>query len=207
MKRTKQEMKEEKDRVDEYMHSVADLSVQNVTIIWKTGIFIALLFVALFVASYYVSDNAIAWLTYLMPLGAYLLSRRYRIRKTIIDIQFQQIWQSMWGIAAPLAFVPLFYKDLSVYGVFIVYYIAILIGLFIHYDLMRARYAAIVMCGGCGIALSGFRTALEPETTMRWCLGTFILFDVIVFMLSGAAMQWQVKNRVVNPVNFPQSKS
>ena len=206
MRRTEQEIKGENKLVYEYMHSTADLSVENVSIIWKTGIFIALLFVVLFVASYYVSDNTIAWLLYLMPLGAYLLSRRYRIRKTIIDIQFQQIWQNMWGIAAPLAFVPLFYKDISVYGVFVVYYIAILIGLFILYDLMRVRYAAIVICGGCGIALSGFRTALEPETTIRWCLGTFILFDVIVFMLSGAAMQWQVKNRVANPVNFPQPK-
>ena len=206
MRRTEQEIKGENKLVYEYMHSTADLSVENVSIIWKTGIFIALLFVVLFVASYYVSDNTIAWLLYLMPLGAYLLSRRYRIRKTIIDIQFQQIWQNMWGIAAPLAFVPLFYKDISVYGVFVVYYIVILIGLFILYDLMRVRYAAIVICGGCGIALSGFRTALEPETTIRWCLGTFILFDVIVFMLSGAAMQWQVKNRVANPVNFPQPK-
>ena len=48
--------------------------------------------------------------------------------------------------------------------------------------------------------------ALDPEMTMRWCLANFIIFDVIAFLFSGAVMQWQVKNRIKNPINFPQHK-
>ena len=206
MKHTCQEKKEEKKRVFEYMHSVADLSVKNIGIIWKTGIFIAILFVAFFVASYFVDDNVLAWLTFLMPLGAYLISRKYRVRKTTADMQFHQIWQAMWGIAAAITFVFLFSKYLALYGLFVVYYITITLGVFILYDLMRVQYAGMVLCGATGIALMGFKLALDPECTMRWCLGTFILFDVVLFILGGAAMQWQVKNHVMNPINFPQSE-
>ena len=204
MKRTSQELKEEKKRVFNYMHTIANLSVENTSIIWKTGIFIAVLLAALFAASYYVSDKTIAWLTCLMPIGAYLISRKYRIRKSDADIQFQEIWKSMWGIAAAMTFPPLFYEDLSVYGIFVAYYIAISMGMFILYDLMRVQYAAILFCGSVGIALTGFRYALAPDATMRWSLVNFFMFDIVLFLLSGAAMRWQVKNRIKNPVNFPE---
>ena len=64
MKRTPQELEEEKMRVSDYMHATADLSVENANIVWKTGIFIAILLAALFASSYYVSDNTIALLTW-----------------------------------------------------------------------------------------------------------------------------------------------
>lgn len=206
MKHTSQEKIEEKKRVFEYMHSVVDLSVENTGIVWKTGIFIAILLVALFVASYYVGDNVIAWLTFLMPLGAYLISRKYRVRETTADMQFHQIWQAMWGIAAIMAFVFLFFHYLAFYGLFIVYYITITLGIFILFDLMRVQYAGMVLCAACGIALTGFKVAMDPGTSMGWCLGTFIIFDVFTFILGGATMLWQVKNRIKNPINFPQPK-
>ena len=139
MKHTTQEKIEEKKRVFEYMHSVADLSVENIGIVWKSGVFLTVLLTALFIATYYVSDNVIAWLTFLMPLGAYLISRKYRVRKTTADIQFHQIWECMWCIAAAMAFVFLYANSLMLYGLFVVYYISITLGLFILYELMRVR--------------------------------------------------------------------
>ena len=206
MKRTPQKIKEEKKRVFDYMHTVADLSVENTTIVWKTGIFIAVLFAVLFGASYYVSDKIIAWLTYLMPIGAYFISRINRVRKTSADIQFHQIWQNMWGIAAVTAFLTHGFKDLSMCSLFVAYYIALATGIIILYELMRIRYAATVFVTSCGFCMYGIQMALDPEMTMRWCLANFIIFDVIAFLFSGAAMRWQVKNRIKNPINFPQPK-
>lgn len=206
MKRTSQEIYEEKKRVCDYMHSAPDLSIENTNIVWKTGIFVGLLFIALFIASYYVSNNIIAWLMYLMPIGAYLIARKYRVRKTFTDMQFHMVWKYIWGVAVVGAFVPHFYKDLSVYGIFLVYYVIITFGLLILYELMRVQYASAVMCGACGIAIMGIQVAIDPETTIRWCLGTFFLFDVITILLSGLVMKWQVKNHVANPINFPKQK-
>ncbi len=204
MKRTPQELKEEKQRVSNYMHTIADLSVENTGIVWKTGTFIAVLFAALFVASYYVSDHTIVWLIYLMPIGAYFISRKYRVRKSDADIQFQQIWLDMWVIAAAMTIPTLLLEELSVYSIFVVYYIALTIGIFILQDLMRTRYSAMIVVGSFGIALSGFRLGLDPDVSIRLYLVNFFIFDILLFVMSGAAMRWQVKNRIKNPVNFPE---
>ena len=206
MKKTSLEKQEERKLVSDYMNTVADLSVENTRIVWMAGLYIAVLLGALMVASYYVSVQTLAWLVYLMPLGAFMISRKYRIRRTVADIQFHLIWQNMWGMAAVLAIVPCLYDGLSVNGIFAVYYIVLAVGTVVFLELMRLRYASIVFALAIGIVLTGIRTALDDETSIRWCLGSFFLFDLILFLLSGVAMQWQVKNRVKNPVNFPQPK-
>ena len=207
MKRTLQDQKEEKKRVFDYMHTAVDLNIQNVKIVWKTGAYIAILFAALFVASYYVSEQVIAWLIYLMPLGAYLVSRRYRVRKTEADIQFHLMWQNMWGIAAGLAIFPYFFAlKLAVGPILLIYYISLMVGLVMLFESMRVRYASMVLCASCGIGVTGARLILESEGTIRAYLALAILFYVISFMIGGAAMQWQVKNRIKNPINFPQPK-
>ena len=207
MKKTKQEKIEEKKRVFDYMHTVADLNVQNTKIVWKTGIYIAALFVALFIASYFVSDHLIGWLTFLMPAGAALIAKNNKVRKTPSDIQFYLGWQNMWGMAAALAFIVCADKDIPVYVMFAVYYVSLVTALAMLFESMRVRYASVVFCAAaCGVVLTGIQIALEVETTMQWCLGIFFFFDLAALLIGGFVMQWQVKKNIKNPINFPRPK-
>ncbi len=63
---------------------------------------------------------------------------------------------------------------------------------------------AMIVVGSFGIALSGFRLGLDPDVSIRLYLVNFFIFDILLFVMSGAAMRWQVKNRIKNPVNFPE---
>lgn len=101
---------------------------------------------------------------------------------------------------------PLLDGDVSVYSIFVFYYIVIIIGVYILYDLMRIQYAVMLVFCACAVALTGFRYGMEPEASIRLCLVNFFMFDIVVFLWSGAVMRWQVKKRIKNPVNFPEHK-
>lgn len=206
MKRTTAEKEEEKRFVFEYNHTPADLSLENTQIVWKTGLFIAILFLALFIASSYVSEKTIYWLTYLMPVGALLIARKDRIRKTHSDIQFHTVWMDMWGMSGALALAFGLFDDHSILIMFGMYYATLIIGLMILFEMMRMRYASLPLIAASGIAVTGLQESIDPEGSIRACLAVFILFDVFAILISGFVMQWQVKNHIQNPINFPQEK-
>ena len=206
MKRTPAEKEEEKRFVFEYNHTPANLSLGNTKIVWKTGIYIALLFIALFIASYYVSEKVICWLTFLMPIGALVIARMGRIRKTYDDIQFHTAWTDLWGMSGALALVPSMVDDLPILSMFGMYYATLIVGFIMLLEMMRMRYASLPLIAASGIAATGLRESIDPEGTIRGCLVFFILFNLLAILIGGFVMQWQVKKHIQNPINFPQEK-
>ena len=206
MKRTPEEKEEEKRLVFDYTHNPANLSLENTKIVWKSGIYIALLFIALFVASYHVSEKVICWLSYLMPVGALVIARAGRIRKTHSDIQFHTAWMNMWGMSGALAIVLSMHDSLPVRSIFGMYYATLIIGLIMLFEMLRMRYASLPLIAASGIAATGLRESIDPESSIRACMAVFIFFDVFAILIGGFVMQWQVKKHIPNPVNFPQEK-
>lgn len=204
MKRTSTEKEEEKRFVFEYNHTPADLSIENTKIVWKTGIYVAILFAALFIASYYVSERVIGWLTLLMPLGTVLIDRKDRVRKTHSDIQFHTAWTVLWGMSGVFPFVLMIFNDLPIVTMFGLYYVTLILGFLMLFEMMRMRYASLPLTAATGIAANGLRESIDPEATIQACLVVFILFDIFAVWIGGVVMQWQIKRHIQNPINFPQ---
>ena len=206
MKHTSTEKEEEKRFVFEYNYTPANLSIENTKIVWKTGIFIAILFTVLFIASYYASEKVICWFTYLMPIGAILIARKDRIRKTHSDIQFHSAWMNMWGMSGAFALILSMYNEQPETSIFGIYYVTLVTGFIMLLEMLRMRYASLPLVVSCGISATGLRASIDPEGSIQVCIISFILFDVFAIIIGGAVMQRQVKKQIKNPINFPQQK-
>ena len=189
-----------------FLNTPANLHIKNCSILWKTGVANIVIAMALCLVSYYVDEDYVTWLTLLMPLAALLIERKERVHVSTDDVLFHVGWTNAWGVTAGLAFVGCFWNGLPANGIFLIYYISMLTALAVFVEMLRVRYVALPLCASIGIAFSSFRFVSDPELTIRAGLVAFSFFSLISLVIGGAVMQWQIKNHVKNPINFPDEK-
>lgn len=178
----------------------ARLSDKNSDLLWMTGMASVLLCIGMMVLTRWLPDRQVMWFTFLIPASALLIARHYRERrvKTFLDEMFHSAWMYMWLFPALLSMVYLFTFEANYNLVFLLYIVALMVGLLILLEVvLKMRYASACVIGSGSM---GYLFITSMEESVFCGLLSFLIFCLFGLLLSGGALQWQVKHRIKNPI-------
>ena len=194
----------EKQAVAAFLLRPVKLHAKNRILMLQMGVVNALMLAALIAVSYYVEERTVMALTMMMPAVDFFMARYKRVRTSAEDCLFHEGWSIVCVFLFILAFSGWFAEEFPVNGVFLMYMFVELVALALLFVLTRLNYASAMLVGSVSFIYPMFSYSVDPECSIQLGLVMLSLFNFWSFILAGAVMNWQVKNQVKNPINFPQ---